>query len=60
MCMTFIATFTSITQILTRLVLNYTALISVFTLPWTERDKANPRVGGQEGRDAERELVQLI
>lgn len=58
--MTVTTTFTSIAQILTRLGLNPTALISVFSLPWTERDKTNPGVGGQEGRDAQRELVQLI
>lgn len=59
MCMT-ITIFISITQILTRLALNHTALISVFTFPWTERDKTDPGVGGQEGRDAKRELVQRI
>lgn len=60
MCMTVTTTFTSITQILTRLALNHTALISVFSPPRTERDKTNPGVGGQEGCDAQRELVQLI
>lgn len=53
-------TFTSVTQILPRLVLNHAALISVFTLPWTERDKTNAGVGGQERRDAKRELVHLL
>lgn len=60
MCMTITTTFTSITQILIRLALNHSALIGVFTLPWTERDKTNPGVGGQEGRDAQRELVHFI
>lgn len=50
----------TITQILTRLLLNHTGLITVFTLPWTERDKTNPGVGRQEGCDAEGEVIQLI
>lgn len=60
MCMTITSTFTSITQIFIRLALNHAALIGVFTLPWTEREKTNPGVGGQEGCDAQRKLVEII
>lgn len=60
MCVMISTTFTSVTQIFPRLVLNHTALISVFTPPWTERDKTNAGAGGQERRDAKREIVHLI
>lgn len=40
--------------------MNHSGLITVFILPWTERDKTNPGIGRQEGCDAEGEVIQLI